>query len=64
MLKRCKVCDHDIHPERESDYCVACVEADWRLIDKAKVTVHTSHKQGPMVSRPDMYDGVTAYDRG
>lgn len=60
----CARCGGFIHPERESKFCVTCVDNDWRLVDKARVVVHTSHKQGPMVSRPDMYEGVSAYDRG
>jgi len=63
-LRTCKVCEGDIHPERTSDYCAPCVDADWRLVDKARVIVHTSHKQGPMVSHPSLYEGVSAYDRG
>lgn len=63
---RCSACGNQVHPERAeiSEYCVSCVDNDWRLVRKARVIVHTAHKQGPMVSRPDMYDGVSAYDRG
>jgi len=60
----CARCGGFNHPERDSEFCVTCVDSDWRLVKKARVVVHTAHKQGPMVSRPDMYEGVSAYDRG
>lgn len=67
MTNRCRACGDRLHPERIDlgfTHCVACVDADWSLIDRPPTVVtNLGRKGGAIVERPDNITGYAIHRR-